>query len=93
MGTIYDLCGEWGNKGGAYRQVKGKKAFPVRYTIKNLCICRKPLKNTKSKNLDYSTTETICRNCLSLPMHPYMEKSEIDLVCSSVLEICQTQGC
>ena len=36
------------------------------------------------KAVPCSRTEDICRRCLSLPMHPYMETEEVQAVCESV---------
>lgn len=34
--------------------------------------------------LDYSVTEKICKKCLSLPLHPYLEEEEIEKVAEIV---------
>jgi dTDP-4-amino-4,6-dideoxygalactose transaminase len=36
--------------------------------------------------LDYSATEDICGRCLSLPMHPYLEKREITQIVNILLQ-------
>lgn len=39
-----------------------------------------------SSELDYATAEYICDRCLSLPMHPYLTREDIDRVCDKVRE-------
>ena len=88
----YTICVENGETREELIGRLREKGIPSAVYYKKPLHLQKAFEKYKIENLDYSTTETICRNCLSLPMHPYMEKSEIDLVCSSVLEICRTQG-
>jgi dTDP-4-amino-4,6-dideoxygalactose transaminase len=39
--------------------------------------------------LDYLVTEDICRRCLSLPMHPYLENVTVKNICGKLKEILQ----
>lgn len=41
---------------------------------------------TDSAAADCPVTEALCKSVLSLPIHPYMEDSDIETVCSKVLE-------
>ncbi len=43
--------------------------------------------NTRSAVADCAVTERLCKTVLSLPMHPYLEESDISFVCNSILEI------
>ncbi len=89
----YTICAENGKKREELIGRLREKGIPSAVYYRKPLHLQKAFEKYRIENLDYGTTETICQNCLSLPMHPYMEKSEVDLVCSSVLEICQTQGC
>ena len=43
---------------------------------------------TSSAEADCPVTEHLCRHVLSLPIHPYLEDAEIELVCNKLLEYC-----
>lgn len=38
-----------------------------------------------NNNLMYEKTETICKQCLSLPMHPYLSQNDINIVCNRII--------
>lgn len=38
-------------------------------------------------NTECKVSEKVCNSCLSLPMHPYLQKEEIELVCNTVRSI------
>ena len=58
---------------------------------------RKPMHRQKAftryelDRLDYSITEKICSHCLSLPMHPYLDKDDIFKVSKSIIQT--IEGC
>lgn len=58
---------------------------------------RKPMHRQKAfaryelDRLDYSITEKICSRCLSLPMHPYLDKDDIFKVSKSIIQT--IEGC
>lgn len=43
-------------------------------------------KDTFSEQADCIVTEKLCKNVISLPMHPYLEAEEINKVCNCILE-------
>lgn len=45
------------------------------------------LKDYAVSELDYHVTEQICRSCLSLPMHAYLEMGEIEKICETIKSV------
>ena len=60
--------------------------------IPSMIYYQKPLHIQKMfKNLgynwgDFPVSENISSRILSLPMHPYLDDSEIDLICKTIIE-------
>ncbi len=46
--------------------------------------CQKAFAQHLTEAVECKITEKICKTCLSLPMHPYMEEAETEAVCSSI---------
>lgn len=46
--------------------------------------CQQAFAQHLTEAVECRTTEKICKTCLSLPMHPYMEEAETEAVCSSI---------
>ena len=63
------------------------------YNIPTAVYYRKPMHMQKAfdlndlKELNYRVTESICDCCLSLPMHPYLEKEDIGYIVDKVAHI------
>lgn len=68
------------------------------YEIPTMVYYPKPMhKQTAYKELNYSVvaspvTEQLCDTVLSLPIHPYITKEEVELVCSKVKECVEEGG-
>ena len=64
-----------------------EKGIPSMVYYANPMHLQGAFKNTRSEEADCAVTEQLCKTVLSLPMHPYLEESDISLVCNSILEI------
>ncbi len=54
--------------------------------------CQKAFENTAPAPVDLSVTTCLCDTVLSLPMHPYLEKEDIDFICAKVKEYIKKEG-
>lgn len=48
---------------------------------------QKAFKENDYGGLNYSVTEKVCSCCLSLPMHPYMEKKDIAYIARNIMQV------
>ena len=68
------------------RNVMKKVGIPTAiYYIKPMHL-QEAFKNTFSEKADCEITEKLCSTVLSLPMHPYLSKDEVELVANALLE-------
>ena len=67
----------------AIQSLKEKEIPSAVYYVKPLHL-QKAFENTQVQGVSYKVTEMICNTCLSLPMHAYMQQSDIEKICSAL---------
>lgn len=67
----------------AIQSLKEKGIPSAVYYVKPLHL-QKAFENMQAQSVNCKVTEMICNTCLSLPMHAYMQREDIELVCESL---------
>ncbi|OUS69959.1 aminotransferase DegT [Paenibacillus sp. MY03] len=70
---------------GLQRHLRGNGIPSMVYYQKGLH-SQAAFSHLKNMNFDYSVSNKLTETVLSLPMHPYLSKEEVDKVCSSIKE-------
>lgn len=74
------------------KQRDGLKVYLARKNIPTLIYYIKPLhnqiafKNLQNLDTDYTVSLNLCKTVLSLPIHPYLQDSEIEYIAKSIIE-------